>query len=242
MAEKPNESNETLDNVELVKVGEYEVSMKTLEDGKVEIESPKGLEDDKDFQAEATKVVSAMALANKKGFDTNKQQKELDEKRAKFEQEKSEWALKATQNESYDKIPTKKSLIMKELNIKNNDDFEDVSRADYLDAEEKADKIISDMRDKVSDNKMLVADFITKGGDYNGLLTFANSLGVTTITKALINQFTKTNETKPEFTSKSLADIQKTQISFVKTGGASPNARSNKADNILKAGNSGTRL
>jgi len=232
MEEKTDGSNTTPDNVEIVKVGEHEVSMKTLEDGKVEIESPDGLEDDKDFQAEATKVISAMALANKKGFDTNQRQKELDEKEADLKRRESEFQLKATQGET---LPSLKELTMKHLDITTDEDLEDVSPSALLTAQDKAMNERDKLRNKNTDSRMLVADFITKGGDYNGLLTFANSLGAP-ISKALINQFTKTNETKPKFATTNLANLQNTQISFVSKGGSTPTARSNKADNILKAG------
>jgi len=239
MSDNDNVGNVTNDNVELVKVGEHEVSMKTLEDGKVEIETPEGLEEDKSFQEEATKVVSAMALANKKGYDTNKRQKELDDREAKLKQKESEFQLKATQGET---LPTLTELTMKELGITNEEELDDISRSAFLKAQDKALAKIGSLKDKNRGNTQLVTDFITKGGDYNALLDFANSLGVSNISKALINQFTKTNETKPKFASEELSKIQKTQISFVKAGGSTPTMRQTKADNILKAGNSGTRL
>lgn len=232
MEENTNGGNETTDNVELVKVGEHEVSMKTLEDGKVEIESPDGLEDDKDFQDEVVKVVSAMGKANQKGFQTNKRQKELDEQEVDLKRRESEFQLKATQGET---LPSLKELTMKHLDITNDDDLEDVSPSELLTAQEKAMNDRDKLRNKSTDNRILVADFITKGGDYNALLTFANSLGAP-VSKALINQFTKTNETKQNFSNNNLANLQGSQISFVSKGGSTPTARSNKADNILKAG------
>jgi hypothetical protein len=238
MSEKNDVGNITNDNVETVKVGDYEVSMKTLEDGKVEIETPEGLEEDKGFQEEATKVVSAMAKANKKGFDTNKRQKELDERENELKRRESEFQLKATQKEP---LPSLTELTMKELGVTNEEDLDDVSRSAFLKAQDKAFARIEGLKDKNRGSTQLVTDFITKGGDYNALLNFANSLNAP-ISKTLINQFTKTTETKPKFASETLARSQGTQISFVKAGGSTPTARSNKADNILKVGNTERRL
>lgn len=236
MVEKNNGGNETTDNVEKVKVGKHEVNLKIKGEGenaKYEVETPDGLnkEETKEFESESAKAISLFAKANKKGFDTNKRQEELDNREKELNRREAE--IKVTSKEQ---LPDRQKLIMKELNVTDPDELEDFTRSEFLAAQEKADEKISKAKDKMADNKMLISEYISKGGDYNKLLNYANELNAP-ISKALINQFVKNNGTKPTFATQDLSNIQKSQISFVKKGGSSPSSRESTADNILKVGN-----
>jgi hypothetical protein len=238
MSDKVNDAgNITSDNVQTAQVDGYEVSVKQLEDGSHEIVVPDDAPDTDEFVEKVKKAQSVMGIINKKGFDVNRKREDLEKKEAELLKRERELQLKAIPKES---LPELTELVYQELGIKTEDELDDVTQAELLKAQTKALKTLDEMRKKSTDNQGLIQSFINDGGDYNGLVEFAAMLNAP-ISKALINQYTKTNGTKRKFSTEELSKIQGQAISVVRRGGAAPGTKMSKAERIFNAGG-GPRL
>ncbi|RKX18222.1 MAG: hypothetical protein DRP35_09610 [Candidatus Zixiibacteriota bacterium] len=242
MSEQSTVGNEPTTTVEKMKIGEHEVKVKKIGEGenvKYEIEAPEGLENDKGFLEKSTKAISALAIANQKGFKTNQRSKELDEREAILAKREANLKL---QEETKVEIPSTVDLMMKDLGLRDEDELEDLTYAERKRAEDKANAKIANLRSQNANQTQLVNSFIKKGGDYNGLRTYANTLK-SPITQALINSYERINKgVKPNFATDELANIQKAQISIVKRGGLSAGYTKSPVDVLLELGNNKNRL
>jgi len=234
MAEN-NESNETLDQVETIKIGEHEVSMKTSEKGETTIETPEGLEDDPIFQKEAQRVISGMATVNKKGMETNQKMRELERKEAELQKLESELKEQRKVEKK-----TLKDEIMAELGVKEAEDLDEVSRADYLDAQERVLDKRSQKENRTKQESQILETFAARGGDTEDLKIFAKSLNAP-ISQALVNQYTKTIQRSPKFSSENLSKMQGKTINFVKKGAITAQGRKTPAQRILEVSKTGNR-
>jgi hypothetical protein len=243
MSENINEGNDPIEKVEDVKIGDHTVSMKTTgvgKDAKIEIETPVGLEGYalKAFEEKAKPaVVSAMALANKKGFETNKRAKELDVREAKLRQREEEAILK----ESSKKLPTLTELAIAESGL-SKEDYYDLYPEERDVFRDKALVKISEMKSIKSSKDSKARDFIAKGGDYNDLDKYGKSLGAP-ISDALINSYNRINEKEAKkFVTTDLADLQSGQITFVKKGGIAAGGKETMSQRLVRMGNEKKRL
>jgi len=243
------------ENIEETKIGkvkvgdkEYQATAHKMKDGSLKIEVPeslneKGKEDELEaFLNKKGEISSLFGIANKEKYEANLKQKELEEKERKLNQREAELEMRANSKKAQNDIPSLESLVMKKLNLNDPEELDDISRSEYLKANDWAimeqRKIIEKNESEKIGQQTLITKFINGGGDYNALVTFANQLQAP-ITPTLINAFNKQNKTSVSSAFQNLKEVQKQQIDFITPSGVVHKTNKSKAfaDGILNIAN-----
>lgn len=239
--ETQNEGNQPGKNkTEQLKIAGKPTKVQYGEDGEVSVENPEGLEGKEleEWQKKAQDEISALARANKKGYDANRKLEEIEAEKKKVQKtwkdiQKEKAELQKMKNNLKTREINQTPDIRKELGVKTYEEVRDIMDSEpekYFKAFDKVNsKSISNSKQMATSQaqKTVLRNQITaEGYDPEEVEAFCDGYLSAPFTRNGFEVYKRFNSNDDNTTTDDIANIQKQKISFINKGDESQQQRS----------------